>query len=198
MTELDQLTQSIQRKVGTRADGVYGLATARAVADALGIDPPPPPTSAQWPRDTTEEMLAFYGPIGEGHAPIVPPYPLKYEGKILKTITVHQKIAGPVLLVLNAVLDHYGLDEIKRLHLDRFDGCYNPRRKIGGTSWSVHAYAAALDFDADNNQLKQDHNTALFANPEYEAWWRAWENVGAVSLGRERDFDWMHVQFATL
>lgn len=195
-----QLWQTIQRKIGVRPDGVPGLVTATAVAEQLGIPLADPASSPEtlWPRDADAEMRAFYGEIGTGLTQIAPPYPLLYDGKAVKTITVHEKIAAPVLTALTAVLAHYGLDVIKTLRLNRYDGCYNPRRKRGGSTWSVHAYGAALDFDAANNQLKQDHTTALFAKPEYEAWWRAWEAVGAVSLGRQRDFDWMHVQFARL
>ena len=39
---------------------------------------------------------------------------------------------------------------------------------------------------------------ARFSGAEYEDWWRIWEEQGAVSLGRQRDVDWMHLQFATL
>ena len=33
---------------------------------------------------------------------------------------------------------------------------------------------------------------------EYAAFWQFVEAEGAVSLGRARDYDWMHFQFATL
>lgn len=201
-TQERNLWQAVQRKIGTRPDGIPGLATATAVADQLGIDLVAPKLAdaakEMWPRDTDAEMQAFYGDIGSGHAKLEPPYPLLYDGRAVKTITVHENILPAVKQALGQVLDHYGLDEIKRLKLNRFDGCYNPRKKRGGTTWSVHAYAAALDFAASENPLHADHKTALFARPEYEAWWRAWEAVGAVSLGRQCDFDWMHVQFARL
>lgn len=200
--QAQQLWQTIQRKVGVRPDGVPGPATATAIAEQLGIDLVDQQLESAirhvWPRDTTAEMQAFYGDIGSGHTKVTPPYPLLYDGRPIKTITVHERIADSVRRALTLTLEHYGIDEIKRLRLNRFDGCYNPRKKRGGTTWSVHAYAAALDFAADRNPMAADHKAALFARPEYEAWWRAWESVGAVSLGRERDFDWMHVQFARL
>ena len=37
-----------------------------------------------------------------------------------------------------------------------------------------------------------------FWGPEYDAWWRCWESEGWVSLGRLRNFDWMHIQAAKL
>lgn len=198
MTDL-QTWQSIQRIVGARPDGIPGPETAGLVAAALGIKPTMKEVAATiWPHDRSADLLAFYGPPGHGHTCITPPYPLFYEGVKIAKITVHEKIVAPVLTALTKVLEHYGTKKIAEMKLDVFDGCFNNRPKRGGSSLSVHAFAAALDFDAAGNTLHQDHTTARFARPEYEAWWRAWESVGAVSLGRERDFDWMHVQFARL
>jgi len=143
-------------------------------------------------------MQAFYGPVGQNTTQITPPYPLYYDGKLVKKITVHEKLVIPIMGALADVLKAYGPEQIRKLKLDRFDGCINVRKKRGGGSWSVHAYAAALDFCAAENALHMDHTQALFAKAEYEAWWRAWERQGAISLGRERDFDWMHIQFARL
>jgi len=36
------------------------------------------------------------------------------------------------------------------------------------------------------------------SSPECETWWQIWESHGAISLGRQRDYDWMHLQFARL
>jgi len=143
-------------------------------------------------------MVAFYGQPGTGHTQITPPYQLYYDGQVVRKITVHSKIAEPVLRVLNKTLAHYGPEGVHTLKLDVYDGCYNDRPKRGGTSRSVHAYAAAIDFCASENTLHQDHRTALFAKQAYVAWWQFWEAEGAVSLGRARDYDWMHVQFANL
>lgn len=190
-----------QLGIDLRPDGDPGGATARAVAQALGMIRTVPAAEiavSQWPRDRRAEMDAFYGAPGNHLTQIVPPYPLKYDGKVVPKITVHEKIAPAVLRVLQQVLDYYGMTKIKALKLDVYDGCFNNRPKRGGSTLSTHAYASAIDFCAEDNSLKQDHTTARFAKPEYEAWWRAWEAEGAVSLGRARDFDWMHVQFARL
>lgn len=210
MTDSDRrLWQDIQRHLAAkldidlRPDGDPGAKTGAAVARALGLDPVPSQPAAQtlaeaWPRDRRDEMDAFYGTPGSNLVPIAPPYPLRYEGRVVPTITVNRRIAPAVTRALQAVLDHYGLAKIKSLKLDVYDGCFNNRPKRGGSTLSVHAWAAALDFCAEDNALRQDHRTARFARPEYEAWWRAWEAQGAVSLGRARDYDWMHVQFARL
>ena len=192
-----KLAQQIQRAVGTRPDGVIGNETLKAIASKLGVNPTQ--ELKLWPTDTFREMEAFYGPHGDISQTVLitPPYQLFSDGLPVKVLRVHKKIAQPVEYVLNQVLKVYG-KEIHDLKLDIYDGCFNDRPKRGGTSWSVHAYAAALDFAADYNQLNWDHTRALFAQPQYEDWFKIWESVGAVSLGRECDFDYMHVQFASI
>jgi len=52
--------------------------------------------------------------------------------------------------------------------------------------------------DPDNNQLKWGKDRASFAKPVYNDYWKIVEAEGATSLGRSRNFDWMHFQFADL
>ena len=155
-----------------------------------------------WPKQTEKEMNLFFGPIGANHIAIIVPerYPMKlYNGpEPYKRIVVNKKIAEPVSRVLNKVLEHYGPDKLNNSGMDLFFGCYNPRRMRGGSLWSIHAWAAALDFDAAYNPLKWGKDRARLAKPFYDKWWELWENEGGVSLGRARNFDWMHVQFARL
>jgi len=199
-----QKWQAIQRAVGARPDGDPGPMTADAIGAKLGISfadpvsPTPNPSTNSWPRDIRREMVAFYGEPGENHTKITVPYPLYYEGQRKTEITVHSKIAAAVLRVLEKTLLYYGAEGVHTLKLDVYDGCFNDRPKRGGTSRSVHAYAAALDFCAEFNSLHQDHTTALFAKQAYIPWFEFWEAEGAVSLGRSRDFDYQHVQFASL
>ena len=85
-----------------------------------------------------------------------------------------------------------------KLRLDRWGGCLNVRKMRGGSSWSMHAWGIAIDFDPDRNQLKWGRDRAVFARPDYDAWWRCWEDEGWTSLGRTKNYDWMHVQAARL
>jgi hypothetical protein len=74
----------------------------------------------------------------------------------------------------------------------------NVRKMRGSDAWSMHSWGIALDFDANRNALRMTSKEAAFAKPAYNQWWKLWEDEGWVSLGRERNYDWMHVQAARL
>jgi hypothetical protein len=156
-----------------------------------------------WPHQSQRSMEKFYGPVGANQGTLELPqgYPMRIAwdlGKPVKRFSCHERICAPARRVLVRVLDHYGPARIAELGLDRFGGCLNVRRMRGGSAWSTHAWGAALDFDPERNQLKWNRKEARFARTDYDHWWSLWEAEGFVSLGRARDFDWMHVQAARL
>lgn len=163
-----------------------------------------------WPTDSIPgqtQLTAFYGPHGvkDGASPptttVACPWTLRLAWDLSSKTTrigCHTKVAASLGRVLNAVHDHYGSQKLTELRLDIYGGCYAPRLKRGGSTWSIHSWACALDFDPDRNQLSWGRDRATFARPEYEFWWECWEKEGWVSLGREKNFDWMHVQAAKL
>lgn len=155
----------------------------------------------QWPLQNEAAMTAFYGEVGTNQGKANSPYPLKISWDLDKTVnrfTCHEKVASAIERTLQKVLDHYGLDEIQRLGLDVWGGALNVRKMRGGTKWSTHAWGTSIDWDPERNRLKWNKDKAELAKPEYDFWWECWEEEGAVSLGREQDRDWMHVQFARL
>lgn len=155
-----------------------------------------------WPKQTTAELTRFYGIPGEPPLTRVEvPWTLRLAwdtSQKMNHISCHTKVAASLGRVLQSVHAHYGTKELVKLRLDLFGGCFAPRRKRGGSSWSTHAWAIALDWDPERNQLKWGRDRASLAHPDYDFWWRAWETEGWVSLGRVRNFDWMHVQAARL
>jgi hypothetical protein len=158
----------------------------------------------KWPRDrgNQAEMKAFFGTPGNPPMQKVRcPWKLKLAWDKSTTMThvgVHAKVADSVGDVFEKVHAHYGEAELKRLRLDLFGGCYFKRKKRGGSTWSTHAWAIALDWDPERNQLKWGRDKASLDASAYDFWWRAWEKEGWVSLGRSRNYDWMHVQAARL
>jgi hypothetical protein len=198
-------------------DGLWGTMTQTAYDNLryillYGIAPEPwrpedrqPANPNNWPLQTRAALDAFYGvakPTGNANlVSVTLPYPMIIAwdtSKKVTKITAHKKVKDSLVRVLTKVLQHYGPAEIKRLKLDYFGGCFNYRVMRGGTSLSTHSWGIALDFDPQNNQLKWGRDKATFARPEYNKWWEFWEEEGWVSLGRERNYDWMHVQAAKL
>lgn len=113
----------------------------------------------------------------------------------LNKIKVHPVIADPLKAVLQDLLLHYGIDEIKRLRINYFGGCHAFRRKRNSNQWSSHAWAIALDLDPINNQLSYKKNKATFAKPEYKAMIDIFYKHGFYNLGEEEGYDYMHFEY---
>lgn len=153
---------------------------------------------SNWPQQTQSELEKYYGAVGTNQTKVTSPYPLKIAWDTNKTITkfsCHEKVADSLSRVLVRVYDHYG-DQISDLGLDLWGGCLNVRKMRGGTSWSTHSWGIAIDWDPERNKLKWGKDMANFAQPTYDTWWKLWEDEGWVSLGRVKNYDWMHVQAA--
>lgn len=156
-------------------------------------------THNQWPKQG--QVQAFYGKPGTNHTSLVLPYPMRIawdKGTHITKFTINVKCHDSALRVFNKIKDRYSMDKITELGLDLFGGCYNNRPMRGGTVLSMHAFACAIDFDPERNQLKWSRKQARLAKPDCNEFWEAWESEGWTSLGRARDFDWMHVQAANL
>ncbi len=184
-----------------RQRGIEGVQNWRDHENRPASDPIVRPSP--WPRQTQRDMEKFFGAVGANQTTLTLPrgYPLKIawdRAQNVTRITCHEKVHDPAKRVFGRTLDHYGRARIAELGLDLFGGCLNVRRMRGGSAWSMHAWGAAFDFDPERNQLIWNRSRARFARPEYERWWSLWEEEGFVSLGRTRDYDWMHVQAARL
>jgi hypothetical protein len=152
------------------------------------------------PWGLQKDVERFFGPAAgpQCTAGVVNlPYAMKVAWNLDQTITsfrCHEAVADSATRVLNRVAGAYSAEDIKRLGFDIWSGCFSNRKKRGGTTLSMHAYGMAIDFDDTRNQLKWGRNRASLASPDCDTWWRLWEEEGWLSLGRARDFDWMHVQ----
>jgi len=164
--------------------------------DDEGIGATPQPNT--WPVQTQSELERYYGPVGTNQTSVVVPYPLKIAwntDKIITKFSCHESVADSIVRVMERVADHYD-DQISTLGLDLWGGCLNVRKMRGGSKWSTHSWGIAIDWDSARNPLRANHTRANFAKPVYDVWWKLWEEEGWVSLGRARDYDWMHVQAA--
>lgn len=182
------------------------VANFRDEKDKLDAEIPPKPTPVkvknvevvkQWPRQS--ECLSFYGKPGSNQVDCVLPYPMVLEWnnkQKIKTFSCHAKVKVPMERIWQKVLDAYGYEKIRELRLDQWAGCLAVRKMRGGSNWSMHAWGIAVDMDSNNNQMRWGRDRATFAKPVYKKYWEAVYSEGAISLGIERNFDWMHFQFA--
>lgn len=166
------------------------------------VPPDPLPASGpavNWPRQA--DCNKVYGPVGTNQTVLTLPYEMKLAwqtGTKIRRFSCHEKVHDAFLKVFQKTLAEYGFARITQLGLDLFGGCLNVRPMRGGSAMSMHSWGIAIDLDPSRNLLKMDKRTAVFARPEYEPFWRVVEGEGLVSLGRLRNFDWMHFQAARL
>lgn len=207
--------RDFQKTNGIPATGVIDQATravlygGKVVRNDVGLpdrDTPAPVgkggPASMWPRQ--KDVVAYFGAPGGRMATAgkcVLPIPFRIAWNTKQTITrfsCHEKVADTFTAMFRDAVKAYGAQRFQQLGLDLFGGCYNFRKMRGGSSYSMHSWGIAIDLDPARNQLKWDHTRAQFALPQYGPFFEIVEDYGLTSLGKERDFDWMHVQAARL
>jgi hypothetical protein len=137
--------KAIQEKIGTSPDGFWGpKSIAASQAHLRMLMPVPNP----WPGTSQSELTAFYGNAGDENKLVnldVSDLDVRYDGTRVKTIRCHGKVAASLKRVMVALShDH---PEILR----DYCGCFNNRPMRGGSTPSLHARGAAIDFCAGDN-----------------------------------------------
>jgi len=150
---------------------------------------------------TTKQIMAKYGkPTVTGADYLVTiqlPYPMRIAWDLdteVYKMRCHKLVADNFLAVFNELMRVYGYEKIKELGIDLFGGCFNYRKMRGGSDWSTHSWGIAIDLDPARNLLKETSKTARFARPEYKDMIDIFYKHGFESLGREKNYDWMHFQ----
>lgn len=157
-----------------------------------------------WPRQTQDALTRFFGTAGGNQCTageVNVPFRLKIawnRRQIITRFSCHERVADSAEACYRRIASAYSADDITRLGFDLFGGCYNFRKKRGGSTLSTHAWGIAIDTDPERNQLKWGRDRALLATAECAEYWRIWEDAGWLSLGKARNYDWMHVQAARL
>lgn len=152
-----------------------------------------------WPRQ--KDVPSFYGAVGTNQTQIEIPYDMYLAwatGTRARKMTLHKKVAPSAERVLQRVSQIYNQKERKELGLDLFAGSLNVRKMRGGSSYSMHSWGIAIDFDSIRNQLSWNKPKARLSHSDAIPFWEAWEAEGWLSLGRARDYDWMHCQASRL
>lgn len=150
---------------------------------------------------TTPQLMAKYGqPTQDGRHYLVTinlPYPMRLawdKNTVITKMRCHKLVADKYKAIFAEILAVYGMANIVKLGLDLYGGCFNFRAMRGGSDYSRHSWGVAIDLDPERNQLKETSATARFARPEYKAMIDIFYKHGFQSLGREKNYDWMHFQ----
>lgn len=149
---------------------------------------------------TTEKAIKDFGKPNEKGTYLVTidlPYPMRLSWDKKTKITkmqCHILVAKNFRSVFNDILTHYGLEKIHELGIDLYGGCFNFRKMRGGTDYSRHSWGIAIDLDPERNLLHETKKTARFARPEYKPMIDIFYKNGFLSLGVEKNYDWMHFE----
>lgn len=148
---------------------------------------------------TTEAIKIFGKPNQQGSylTTIQLPYPMRLawdKKTTVKTMRCHKLVAEDFTNVFKELLEVYGIEKIQELGIDLFGGCFNFRSMRGGSDYSRHSWGIAIDLDPERNLLRETSKTARFAREEYKPMIDIFYKHGFVSLGREKNYDWMHFE----
>ena len=140
--------KAMQAKIGVTPDGFWGPKSIEAVQRHLrNLMPAENP----WPMTDQTSLTKFYGAAGDEDRLcdlIVEGLGVKYDGAAVKTIRCNQKIASTLLRIIKKLASSHPYV------LADYNGCYNNRSMRGGSTPSLHARGAAIDFLAGDNGNK--------------------------------------------
>ncbi len=174
-----------QTVVGATPDGFWGPKSITACQKHLrSLMPSPNP----WPKSDQKSLTAFYGDPGDESRHIrinVVGMGVRYAGKEVKEILCHNKVSRSLLKIITSLASSHP-------HiLAQYDGCYNNRAMRGGTTPSLHARAAAIDFDSSSNGNKTSWPVSATMPIEVM---EAFAREGWLSAGAFWGRDAMHMQ----
>ena len=141
---------AMQDRIGATPDGFWGprsiAACQRHLRDLM-------PKDGNWPSQSQAALQGFYGSPGDESKLVNLPVAglgVEYDGKPVKTIRCHERVADSLKRVLEAIAASPQRDILKE-----FAGVFNNRPMRGGSLPSLHARGAAIDLDPDTNRLSQ-------------------------------------------
>lgn len=135
----------IQKKIGAEPDGFFGRdSRAKLQKHLRSLMPAVNP----WPKTDQASLTEFYGRPGDESQLINLPVVglgIKYEGRDVQTIRCHRRVGDSLKRVLAELAGS------EPWLLKSYEGCYANRPMRGGSTPSLHARGAAIDFDAEHN-----------------------------------------------
>ncbi|MEM6914001.1 MAG: peptidoglycan-binding protein [Pseudomonadota bacterium] len=199
---------AFQRRTGLpvteEADEVTVAALRLSSSVTADFKRPETPSSSRTVKQTfprQRDVMSFYGPVGRNQVLVDVPWRMVLawdKRRVARRMSLHEKVADSAARCMERTVKRYGQEGINELGLNLFGGSLNVRRMRGGSAYSMHSWGIAIDFDPQRNQLRWKHPRARLSQPDARPFFEIWEDEGWISLGRERDFDWMHLQAARL
>jgi hypothetical protein len=141
-----------------------------------------------------KDIRSFYGDAvadASNQVVFVSPVPMciawnvnHYVGNFL----CHSKVAESLYNILVDLKYTYGIEQLEKLGVNVFGGCYNYQRVRNGNRFCTHSWGIALSLNPQKNRYDDDVTKALFAKPEYKQlidtfYKYGWFNEG-VELGK--------------
>jgi hypothetical protein len=141
--------KKMQTRIGTTPDGFWGpksIAACQAHLSRLMQEANP------WPRPNVAALAESFGEPGDESnlvAVSVDGLGVEYDGTPVRSIRCNKRVAASLARVLAKIAqsEHSAI-------LKEYAGVFNFRKKRGGTSFSLHAYGAAIDLDPGNNGMR--------------------------------------------
>jgi hypothetical protein len=113
------------------------------------------------PHDDTASLTDFYGPPGtpSNMVLVAPPWQMTYEGRPVRGVQIHHKLAASLREVFEDIAAQIGRDWTRLPPgAVKFSGSYNYRPIRGSSRASCHAFGAAIDMDAEDNPMNTRGN----------------------------------------
>jgi len=180
----------MQERVGATPDGFWGpRSQAACQAHLRAMMPWPSP----WPSASPAALQGFYGRPGDESQLVMIdlPYPMFYAGQRVTRTRVHRRCAESLVRILVSIRDLLPARPDLADEAQDFSGVYNFRLKRGGSTYSLHAYGAAIDLDADDNTFRD--SWPMKADMPLEIM-ECFAREGWVSAGAFWGYDAMHFQ----
>lgn len=182
--------KALQMRIGTTPDGFWGPKSISACKEHLRKLMP---SQNPWPSSDQASLRKFYGEPGDESnlVTITFPYPMFYDGQRVTKTRVHKKCADSLLRILTSIRDLIPAHQDIKDEAEDYGGCFNFRLKRGGSTYSLHAFGAAIDLDADDNTFKDAW--PMKADMPLEIM-EAFAREGWVAAGAFWGYDSMHFQ----
>jgi len=176
----------LQKRIGTTPDGFFG---EKSVAKCKEYLRSLMPKDHPWPTQDQASLTKFYGRAGDESQLVnlaVNDLDIRYDGKNVKSIRCHHKVAPSLRRVLENIA--------KTPHawvLKEYAGVYNNRPMRGGSLPSLHARGAAIDLAPSTNQFRESWPRS--ANMPIEVM-EAFAKEGWLPAGAFWNYDAQHFQ----